>query len=99
MRALRLSVIALLLAVLAASCVQGWWCPVVVGMPIRSELAGPISQSRAALLSAAVATDAAENLDKDWDGPDPLFCRKLVDEMEQLFRCRYREVGARVTAQ
>jgi hypothetical protein len=79
--------------------VRKWSCPVVVGMPIRSELEGRISPSRAALLSAEVATDAAQALSADYEDPDPLFCAKFRTKMRALFYDRYRGFGARVTQQ
>jgi hypothetical protein len=77
--------------------VHKWSCPVVVGMPIRSQLEGRISPSRAAFMSAEIATDAANVLKPEWDGPDALFCDKLLKTMQALFYTRYRGVGARVT--
>lgn len=76
-----------------------WQCPLAVGMPLRSRKEGHISPSRAALLSAEIATDVANALlpSQDWEGETAVFCIKLEQEMQQLFRGRYPGVGARVT--
>ena len=70
-----------------------------VGMPIRTERAGRITPSRAALLSAEIATDAATEIEPGWDGQEVVFCRNLLEEMQQMFSARYPGIGAKVTQQ
>jgi hypothetical protein len=76
-----------------------WKCPVVVGMPLRSEKEGRISPSRAALLSAEVATEVAASmrLSRDWQGQGAVFCIELRTSMQQMFRDRHPGIGATVT--
>jgi hypothetical protein len=74
-----------------------WQCRLEIGMPLRTELEGRISQSRAAMLSAEIANDAADSLEgRDWKGQGALFCIELKDGMQKLFVSRYLEIGARV---
>jgi hypothetical protein len=68
-------------------------------MPIRCELEGRISPSRAALMSAEIATDAAKDVSEDWEGPEALFCLQFRETMQLMFGARYHGVGARVTQQ
>jgi hypothetical protein len=78
--------------------VYRWECHLEIGMPLRSEMEGPISKSRAALITAEVANDVVfPLLDRGkWEGLGALFCIDLKNEMNERFRSQYRGYGARV---
>lgn len=75
-------------------------CPLVVGMPIRSEREGRISPSRAAFITAEIETEVADAMAarRDWRGQGAVFCIELVNGMRQMFRSRYPGVGATVSS-
>jgi hypothetical protein len=75
--------------------VKHWKCPVTVGMPLRSEEMGRISSSRAARMSARVATAAMRSM--DFKLPQGIFCKEFVAVMVAKFRKMYPKSGARVT--
>lgn len=79
--------------------VHSWQCPLVVGMPLRTEREGHIPPDRAARVSAQIATAVAGSLSQDWEGPDALFCIKLRAGMQQMFALRYPGIGAKVSQQ
>jgi hypothetical protein len=69
-------------------------CPVSIGMPLRTELMGAISASKAARLSAGVANDVAAVM---WptDLPPGIFCSKFKDKLFQEFKSQYPGLGVR----
>lgn len=73
-----------------------WDCPLTIGMPLRTKLAGRIPPSRAAVLSVEVAEDVARSM--NYELPVGIFCRQLKDGMNVMFRARHPEIGARVTS-
>jgi hypothetical protein len=73
---------------------QTWHCYLTVGMPLRTVLLGRISPSRAAILSAQIATAAGRSL--NYKLPAPTFCHELKDGMKALFAAKLG-LGARVT--
>ncbi|APR83284.1 Hypothetical protein A7982_08633 [Minicystis rosea] len=75
-----------------------WTCAVVVGMPLRSAMAGPISSRHAAQITAVVVTEATEEVMRArprWLGED--YCIALRAKLREKFRTRYRTLGARVS--
>jgi hypothetical protein len=77
-----------------------WTCGVEIGMPLRSEKAGPISAFLAALYTANIANKVAWPLMESretWVGQNAVYCRRLVDGMGLAFRQHYKGVGATVT--
>jgi hypothetical protein len=82
--------------------VYEWQCNLEIGMPLRTELAGRISSSRAAQLSALVANAVVFPLLASrltWEHQGALFCIQLEDKMNAMFRGKYRAYGARVRKQ
>jgi hypothetical protein len=76
---------------------QRWSCPVTVGMPIRSAAWGTWSASKAATVTAAIATLASENVTHETpDLTGVLFCSAFKDEMLSLFKMQFAGLGARV---
>jgi hypothetical protein len=77
-----------------------WKCPLVVGMALRSAKEGRISASRAALVTAEIASEAvnAEGATRDdWEGQGAAFCVELYDRMRNMFHDEpYDGYGARV---
>ena len=73
-------------------------CRYKFGMPARTDKMGTITLSRAKLISAEVANEAAQAvfLQQDWEGYGALFCRAFKDEMLTIFRNRYSTYGVRV---
>jgi hypothetical protein len=91
--------------VLRFSIVQGihvtyrWTCPIEIGMPLRSQAEGRISKSRAALITAEIATAVVGPLGDsrpDWEGQGTAFCTELYARMQTTFSERYPGYGARV---
>lgn len=80
-----------------------WWmCRVWVGMPLRTEMRGKISASRAADVTADVLTVASGlTMHSRSSWIQAAFCRALQDEMNGLFKKDpdYKGFGASVTAQ
>jgi hypothetical protein len=73
---------------------QTWHYYLTVGMPLRTMLLGRISPSRAAILSAQVATATGRSL--SYKLPPGTFCNELEDGMRALFAAQ-PGLGARVT--
>lgn len=76
-----------------------WKCPLAIGMPIRSQLEGRITPSRAALYSAEVANAVVDPLldsQATWENQGAAFCIELEENLQAMFRLRYPNVGARV---
>lgn len=74
-----------------------WQCSLTIGMPLRTELAGRISASRAARVSARVAADVARSMDADYDLPPGVFCKNFASEVLVLFKSRHPTFGVTVT--
>jgi len=72
-----------------------WRCAFTIEMPLRTEAAGPISSSEAAVFSVEIAEDVARAM--NYDLPEGLFCLRFVGERRALFKSRYEKLGARVT--
>jgi hypothetical protein len=60
---------------------------------------GPISKSRAALISATVANEVVFPLldQGKWENLGVLFCRELIENMNKSFGKEYSGYGVRVT--
>ena len=69
-------------------------CLVGIGMPLRTELMGAISASKAARLSAGVANDVAAVM---WptELPPGVFCSKFKEKFFQEFKSQYPNLGIR----
>jgi hypothetical protein len=69
-------------------------CRLGIGMPLRTQLMGAISASKAARLCAGVANDVAGPM---WptDLPPGIFCSKFKDKFFQEFKEQYPGVGIR----
>jgi hypothetical protein len=76
-----------------------WQCPLRIEVPLRTKLEGPISASRAALMSAEIANEVVDPLlysRPTWRNQGAVFCGELRDAMQAMFKRRYPNVGARV---
>lgn len=76
-----------------------WKCRIRIEMPIRSEVWGPITPSRAALYSAEVATAVVNPLlhsRPNWKNMGDDFCRELKDRMKATFDEQYPKLGVKV---
>jgi hypothetical protein len=71
-----------------------WRCLLTVGMPLRTEAAGPIPSREAAIFSVEIAEDAARAM--DYNLPQGIFCKRFIESMNRLFKARYPKLGARV---
>lgn len=75
-----------------------WTCPLVVQMPIRTQLYGTISASKAATMTAEIASDVSMTLMKVQPAlPSGIFCSKLKLDMRAQFKIKYPMLGATVT--
>jgi hypothetical protein len=77
-----------------------WQCPVRIGMPIRSEVWGPIAPSRAALYSAEIATAVVDPLLESrtaWRNQGEDFCQELKKGMLAMFKVRYPKLNVTVS--
>src|SRR5262249_31257995 len=71
-----------------------WKCPITIGMPLRTEVAGPIPSSHAAKLSAEVTAYVGREM--DYSLPPGIFCHRFVLAVRALFKSRYPLLGASV---
>lgn len=77
-----------------------WSCPLAIGMPLRAELMGKISAAKAADMSSTVLTYAGSSTMHSrpaWVAA--LFCIKLRENMQKLFKEAYPNLGATVADQ
>lgn len=77
---------------------HSWECPITIGMPVRTKVAGPIPPSHAAKLSVQIATLVSIAMEPDWNLPTGLFCKRFADGMLGVFKLKYSRLGARVTS-
>lgn len=76
---------------------ETWYCPLTIGMPLRTTLNGPISPDYAATLTAKVANQAARIIKKgSSDLPQGIFCIKLKSEITGIFSSQYKSYGVSV---
>lgn len=76
---------------------EEWNCTFTVGMPLRTALAGTISATYAATVTADVATKSAANTAKlKPDLPSGIFCYTMKVEMRSIFANFYVFLGASV---
>jgi hypothetical protein len=77
-----------------------WSCPLAVGMPIRAEMMGKISATKAADMTATVLTYASGAVMHSRPSWLPaLFCIKLRESMQKMFKEGYPNLGATVADQ
>lgn len=77
---------------------QVWTCNVTIGMPLRTTLDGAISASKAAQIAAKVTTDASGAvMDKQTNWLPALFCIAFERAMRDIFKDKYKSLGARVS--
>jgi hypothetical protein len=70
-----------------------WYCDFTIGMPLRTELMGKISASRAAKLSKEITEYVAN--DMDWDLTPGIFCIQYVPLVDAAFKSKYKPLGAK----
>lgn len=76
---------------------EDWNCMVTVGMPIRTAVNGTISPSKAATITAGIASEASFDLMHVKPPlPSGIFCSKLGPLMQAKFKAQYPTVGATV---
>jgi hypothetical protein len=77
---------------------ENWSCPFTIGMPLRTALLGPISPSKAAQTSAAIATEVTfELMRAKPELPPGIFCSTLITTMNSRFKVKHKGLGAMVT--
>lgn len=78
--------------------VEVWYCPVKIGIPLRTTLNGKISPEYAALVSTQAANQAANKIKKQSpDLPQGIFCLSMIAEMKNFFSSpQYKTLGASV---
>jgi hypothetical protein len=74
--------------------VDMWYCPIIIGVPIRNSKMGHISPTAAATMSAKVTNSAAGNT--DFNLPQGIFCIKFRKNVETAFPAMYPDLGAKV---
>lgn len=72
-----------------------WLCGITIEMPLRNQVYGKISASRAAGFSVAVTEDVAESM--DFDLPPGIFCSRFVAGVKAAFPSTYPNLGERVS--
>lgn len=76
---------------------ETWFCPVKVGMPLRTTVNGTISSGYAASVSAEIANKAATKVRREEpDLPQGIFCLRIYTNMKSFFSSDYKTLGARV---
>jgi len=79
---------------------NAWSCQVVVGMPLRHSTHGVITPQKAALVTAAVATDVSRAvLHRRTQWLRALFCPVFATELEAQLNMWMTGLGAKVRAQ
>jgi len=75
-----------------------WYCPVRVGMPLRTQVNGPILPDYAATITAQVANKVAREMKKNnSDLPQGIYCITMKSEMAALFASpQYKSFGAKM---
>ncbi|MBK9259400.1 MAG: hypothetical protein IPM54_06135 [Polyangiaceae bacterium] len=71
-----------------------WYCPITIGMPLRTEALGAIPPSRAATMSATVANSVGAGM--DYKLPQGIFCDTFRTGVRAAFPTMYPGLGARV---
>ncbi|KYF58404.1 hypothetical protein BE04_09115 [Sorangium cellulosum] len=72
-----------------------WSCAFTIGMPLRTEIYGPIDADRAARLSEEITEEVANRM--DYDLPQVTFCETFRKGANAAFKSKYKGLGAKVT--
>lgn len=71
-----------------------WYCAFTIEMPLRTELMGKISASRAANLSVEITEAVAADPKTDFELPSGIFCSQFVTKVDSAFKKKYKGLGA-----
>ncbi|AUX39738.1 hypothetical protein SOCE26_011330 [Sorangium cellulosum] len=74
--------------------VKIWYCPFVIGMPIRAEFMGKIDPDLAASLSEEVTEYVGRRV--DYKLPQGIFCERFIGAVQERFDFKYELLGAKV---
>jgi hypothetical protein len=75
--------------------IKSWSCSFTIGMPLRTEIYGPIDADRAASISEEITEEVANRM--DYHLPQGIFCERFVLAARAAFKSKYKGLGARVT--
>jgi hypothetical protein len=74
-----------------------WFCPVKIGMPLRTTVYGEIPPSLAAQITVQIANKAAKKVrSTEPDLPQGIFCQEIYSWMKTYFVSDWPSLGARV---
>jgi hypothetical protein len=74
---------------------EAWYCPVTIGMPLRTAVYGKISPQQAASITAAIANEASTLVMHNPEGiPRGIFCTRFPVMMQKIFSDQYSSLGA-----
>ncbi|WP_437990112.1 hypothetical protein [Sorangium sp. So ce145] len=75
--------------------IKSWFCAFTIGMPLRTEIYGPIDADRAASISEEITEEVANRM--DYHLPQGIFCSRFIDQTRATFKSKYKRLGATVT--
>ena len=74
--------------------VTKWRCPFTIGMPLRTELKGKISEKLAIDLSIDITESVADKM--DYTLPSGIFCSQYIIKVRAAFIAKYKGYGTTV---
>jgi len=74
-----------------------WSCPVKIGMPLRTQVYGPITHGQAAAITTLIANKAGLKVaEEEPHLPNGIICLRIYGYMKEFFLKDFKSLGARV---